>query len=132
MTTDSSGTIYTIFLDDKMDSLVFDKYSHPPFFDYQDFDGDGYKDYLLMDQGELLVYNKEKALIFNTAFDNSIIYPTYTFSLSDNIIKTGIVSDRSEEIFLFNQDGTMSDGFPLYGNTPFSMLQENDQINVIV
>ena len=132
MATDSSGTIYVISLADRMDSLVFDDYSHPPFFDYKDFDGDGDKDYLLMDQGELLVYNKEKTLIFNKAFDNSIIYPTYTYSLSDNIIKTGIVSDRSEEIYLFNQDGTVSDGFPLYGNTPFSMIQENNQIHLIV
>jgi len=132
MSSDSSGTIYMISLSDNMDSLVFDKYSHPPFFDYRDFDGDGSKDYLLLDQGELLIYNKKKALIFNNSFDNSIIYPTNTYSLLDNIIKTGIVSDRSEEIFLFNQDGTMCDGFPLYGNTPFSIIQENDQINVIV
>ncbi len=130
--TDSSGTIYMISLNDKIDSLNFDKYSRPPFFDYADFDGDGVKDYLLMGQEELLVYNKEKTLIFNRSFDNNIIFPTISCSIDGNIVKTGVVSDRTEEIFIFNQDGTLADGFPLYGNTPYSIIQENGQTNLIV
>ena len=131
LSSDSSGAIYKISFGDKMDSVIFDDYDHPPYFVYGDIDKDGKSDYLLLDQSELLIYNSEKNLIVDKSFDNNIIYSPQIYYLSGNIAKVGIVADRSEELLLFNKDGSLSPGFPLYGNSPFSLIDENGTIHLV-
>ncbi|MBL4754582.1 MAG: hypothetical protein JKY52_13430 [Flavobacteriales bacterium] len=131
MASDSSGSIYKISFGDKMDSVIFDEYEYPPFFEYRDVDSDGRPDYLLLDQSELLVYDAEKNLIISKSFDNNIIYPPAVFNLSGNVVKVGITADRSEELLLFNKEGSLSEGFPLYGNSPFCLIDEGGTVNLI-
>ena len=128
---DSSGAIFKISFGDKIDSVIFDDYEHPPFFEYRDIDRDGQPDYLLMDQSELLVYNSERNIIINKSFDNNIIYSPSVYHLSGNLAKVGIVADRSEELFLFNKDGSLCEGFPLYGNSSFSLIDEGGVVNLV-
>ncbi|MBL4656500.1 MAG: hypothetical protein JKX73_00755 [Flavobacteriales bacterium] len=129
--TDSSGAIFKISFGDKMDSVIFDDYEHPPFFGYMDVDKNGSPDYLFMDQSELMVYDSDKNLIINKSFENNIIYPPQVYNLSGNIAKVGVVDDQSEELYLFNKDGSLSAGFPLYGNSPFSLIEEGGSISLI-
>ena len=131
LASDSTGGIFKISFGDKMDSVIFDHYKHPPYFEYGDIDGDGQSDYLLLDQSELLVYNADKNLIINKSFDNNIIYSPGIYSLTGNIAKVGIVADRSDELLLFNKDGSLSLGFPLYGNSPFSLIDEGGTVNLV-
>jgi len=131
LASDSSGAIFKISFGNKMDSVIFDNYQHPPYFEYGDVDGDGQSDYLLLDQSELLVYNAERNLIMNQSFDNNIIYSPEIYNLSGNMAKVGIVADRSDELLLFNKDGSLSAGFPLYGNSPFTLIDEEGTVNLV-
>ncbi|MBL4577691.1 MAG: hypothetical protein JKX74_04415 [Flavobacteriales bacterium] len=131
LASDSSGAIFKISFGNKKDSVIFDDYEHPPFFEYEDVDMDGRPDYVLLDKSEVLVYNADKNLIINRSFDNNIIYTPDVYYLSGNVAKVGIVADRSEEMFLFNKDGSLSQGFPLYGNTPFSLIEEGGTVNLV-
>jgi len=131
LASDSSGAIFKISFGGKIDSVIFDDYEHPPYFEYGDIDGDGLSDYLLLDQSELLVYNADKNLIMNRSFDNNIIYSPGVYNLSGNMTKVGIVADRSDELLLFNKDGSLSQGFPLYGNSPFTLIDEGGTVNLV-
>lgn len=55
------------------------------------------------------------------------------FSFPGNITKIGVVSDKANELFLFNPDGTLSEGFPMHGNTPFSIadINKDKQLDLI-
>jgi hypothetical protein len=131
LASDSSGAIFKISFGNKMDSVIFDDYEHPPYFEYGDIDGDGQSDYLLLDESELLVYNADRNLIISRSFDNNIIYAPEIYSLDGNMSKVGIVADRSDELLLFNKDGSLSVGFPLYGNSPFSLIDEGGTVNLV-
>lgn len=135
ITTDTSSMIKKICLDGTVESKQFGKYSSNHYFDYQDINADGFKDYIFLDQNKLKVIRQDGSEIFNYQFDNSIesspVY--YYFSYDDR--KLGVVSKTSNEIFLFNSNGSIYDGFPLKGNTPFTIGYLNssgNQFNLIV
>ncbi len=135
VTTDTSSMVKMIYLDGTVESKQIEKYSSQHYFDYQDINADGFKDYIFLDKNKLEVYKQDKSEIFDYKFDKKIesspVY--YYFSYDDR--KIGIVSRTSNEIFLFNSNGSIYEGFPLKGNTPFSighLGESHNQFNLIV
>ncbi|MBI4647475.1 MAG: hypothetical protein HY738_13025, partial [Bacteroidia bacterium] len=64
-----------------------------------------------------------------------IIQKPSFYLFPDNIRKIGISNTLSNEIFLFNSDGSVYEGFPLEGKTSFSIghLSQNAlKFNLIV
>ena len=51
----------------------------------------------------------------------------YQFSATDR--KLGIVSRNENRIYLFNSNGELYEGFPLQGNTPFSIGNFGDSLS---
>jgi len=110
-----------IYLDGSVESKQIGNYSPNHYFDYQDINADGYKDYIFLDKNKLAVYKQDGSNLFDFKFDEKIesspVY--YYFSYDDR--KLGVVSRTSNEIYLFNSNGSVYNGFPLKGNTPFTI-----------
>ena len=124
-----------IYLDGTVKSKQIGKYSSNHYFDYQDINADGFKDYIFLDKNKLDVFKQDGSEIFDYKFDKNIdsspVY--YYFSYDDR--KLGVVSKTTNEIFLFNSNGSIYEGFPLKGNTPFTIGYLGDsrsQFNLIV
>lgn len=135
VTTDTSGLVRMIHLDGSVESKQIENYSSKHFFDYIDINADGFMDYLFLDKNKLKVYKKDKTELFDYKFDNNInsapVY--YYFSYDDR--KLGVVSETNNEIYLFNSNGSLYNGFPLKGNTPFTigfLGDSHNQFNLIV
>ncbi|HAF29813.1 MAG TPA: hypothetical protein DCG75_12275 [Bacteroidales bacterium] len=135
VTTDTSSLIKKIYLDGTVETKQIGKYSSNHFFDYQDINADGFKDYIFLDNNKLKVVKQDGSEIFDYKFDEIIesspVY--YYFSYDDR--KLGLVSKTSNEIYLFNSNGSIYDGFPLKGNTPFTigyLGNSGNQFNLIV
>ncbi|MBU8891999.1 MAG: hypothetical protein KOO66_04425 [Bacteroidales bacterium] len=135
VTTDVSGLIKKINLDGTVETKQVGEFSANHFFDYQDINADGFKDYIFLNKNKLAVYKRDGSGIFNYKFDKNIesspVY--YYFSYDDR--KIGVVSKTTNEIFLFNSDGSLYNGFPLKGSTQFSIgYLENvmNKFNLIV
>ncbi|MFO7844896.1 MAG: hypothetical protein R6V16_13880 [Bacteroidales bacterium] len=135
VTTDITGTIKMIDLNGEVTEKRIKTFSADHFFDYQDIDGDGYKDYIFADKNKLEVFNNKGDKLFDYTFEEAISYPPayYYFSYDDR--KLGIVTKSSGQIYLFNSSGEIYKGFPLKGASPFSIgyLEESHhQFNLIV
>lgn len=135
VTSDTTSLVKMIYLDGTVESKQIDKYSSNHYFDYQDINADGFKDYIFLDKNKLEVYKQDGSDIFDYKFDKNIdsspVY--YYFSYDDR--KLGVVSKTTNEIFLFNSNGSIYKGFPLKGNTPFTighLSNSRNQFNLIV
>jgi hypothetical protein len=119
--TDTTGTIFSIYFDGRIDMISIEKFSSGHFFDFKDIDADGDKDFLFLDGNKVSIYKQNKTKIYSYQFKNNIqerpVY--YNFSYSDR--KLGFVDAIEEKIYLLNNNGSVYKGFPLEGTTMFSI-----------
>ncbi len=135
VTTDTYGMVYYIYFDGRVKSLKIKNYSPNHFFEYKDIDGDKFKDFIFVDKKMIEVINQDKISIFSSIFEENINLKPVCYLFPNNEIKIGISSQPTNEIFLFNSDGTLYEGFPLNGKTLFSIGHLNkasDKFNLIV
>ncbi|MEE4198046.1 MAG: hypothetical protein V2I54_10410 [Bacteroidales bacterium] len=135
VTTDQTGMIKKIDLNGQVTEKRIKNFSANHFFDYQDLDADGYKDYIFADKNKLEVFKENGDKIFDYTFKEEITYAPvyYYFSYDDR--KLGVVTKSSGQIYLLNSSGNLYKGFPLKGNTPFSigfLGSSHNQFNLIV
>jgi hypothetical protein len=133
--TSNSGSIIYHYLDGNTDSLKLDKFSPKHKFSVYDIDNDGNKEYLIVDDNKLFVYNKNKELVFSREFSSEISFQVYFYKFPRNQIKIGVVCNKAGFIYLLNHDGSIFEGFPLRGVSTFSIgyLSDNtESFNLIV
>jgi hypothetical protein len=135
VTTDRQGTIYYIYFDGQVKTQKIKEYSESHYFDYQDINSDDLKDLIFLENNKLEVYNGSGKEIFDRNFDTEISDPPIYFYFSYQDRKIGLVSEEANEIYLLNSNGKLYEGFPLKGNTPFSigyLDQPKRNFNLIV
>lgn len=123
---DAAGTVRTVDFDGKVGSVDCGKYSPDYYFNVADTDGDGVNDYIYADSGRLAVYNITGRLLFEKKFEaQDLDFPyVYRFSGSDNRI--GLVDRQRNQMIMLAPDGTISKGFPIIGDSPFSIVFSGD------
>lgn len=121
VTTDTSGRVYFIYFDGKVNTLDLASYSNDHYFEYYDMNGDGSKEYIFMENNTLTVFHNDKSKMFEVGFKQEItdrpVY--YEFSATDR--KIGVVAGKDNLIYLINNNGNIHRNFPLQGNTLFSI-----------
>ncbi|MCK4631464.1 MAG: hypothetical protein KAT40_08465, partial [Bacteroidales bacterium] len=135
VTTDKSGTVCFIYFNGKIEKKKIKDFSPEHFFNYMDINGDGFFEYIYIDNKKLEVYNYSKSLLFSYSFNDIIEYRPIVYTFSSTNKKIGVVSERTNEIYLFNNDGKLYKGFPVSGNTLYSIgrFKRNDRkYNLIV
>lgn len=133
--TDEKGTIHYFFTDGTQDSIKIEEFSTEHFFALEDLDRDGNKDFVFVDKNRMEVYNKSEELIMSYDFETNVDFPPVFYSFPRNQTKIGIVCSTGSQIFLINHDGSLFNGFPLFGLTPFSigyLSSEANKFNLIV
>lgn len=134
VTTSEDGTIHKIFFDGTIEKQKIKDYDPDHFFDFNDVNADGNNDYIFLTNDKLEIYEQNGDEVFSKTFTFQPSHPPayYHFSYKDR--KIGITAKGINKIYLFNKDGTMYGGFPLQGNTPFSIgkLSATSRFNLIV
>ncbi len=119
--TDTLGNIINIYLTgntsiEKRETL---KSSH--FFIMSDLNNNKKYEYIFISDSTLIVTDVSGKTLFRENLGSEITYKPIIFEFSNNDKKIGIVVDQEEKIYLFNNDGSIYNGFPLKGSTLFSI-----------
>ncbi len=121
ITTDINGKIIYVYFDGKTETKELNKCSTEHFFDFFDFDGDGWGDYIFMDKNQLEIFNRKGRVLMSYSFGKIIKYRPVLYIFPNNNRKIGIVDTNNNEIYLFNNNGEIYEGFPLRGMTMFTV-----------
>jgi hypothetical protein len=130
---DTAGTVTRLSLTGKKETLHVQDFASSPFFDLHDLNNDKTKEFIFLDRNELAVYSQDRSLLFKYTFKETISRPPLCFSFPDGTGKIGVVSDLSNELFLFNENGSLYQSFPLNGRTLFSIgdINNDGHLNLV-
>ncbi len=133
--TDSGGNVRYIFFDGKTEVKKAGRFGANHFFTADDLDGNEVPNFVFVDGNELTVTDENGKKLFSKKLGNSIRYQPAIYDFGDNQKKIGIVDAASNRIYLYSPNGKSYPGFPLQGNSPFSIgkLSENaNSLSLIV
>ena len=119
--TDTLGHVHFIHMDGSVEESVLRDFSPDHYFDYEDLDGDGRKEFIFLDKNVLEVFDAQKKKMFSHSFESPVTSRPSLYRFSRDDLKIGVVCGNQNEIFLINNDGSVYSGFPLTGSTMFSI-----------
>ncbi len=121
VTTDTSGSIMRVYFSGKVEKILERKLDPKHYFVFNDLDGDNKGEFITSSENNLIVLNSKLEDNFKIELPDKISYKPviYKFSNTDN--KIGIVLGFKGNIYLYNNNGTLYNGFPLEGASPFSI-----------
>lgn len=118
----ASGTVNIVDFKGQIRTVECGKMSAGYNMNVADVNGDGGMDLVFTDAEKLSVYDLSGKLIHEKSLDaHSLDYPyVYRFSASDNRI--GLIDREQNRMLLLSPDGGVSKGFPITGDSPFSIV----------
>ena len=128
VTTDDHGTLHRFYKSSKQDSVKLADFSPKHRFALADIDSDGKPEYIFTDSSKISVYGSSTKLMFEYDFGATASKP-YLYKFGKET-KIGVV-DGNGKIYLLNVNGTLHDGFPLDGTTPFSIYEAEGSYNLL-
>ncbi len=133
LTTNTDGKLVYINTSGRLRFTDFGKFSPGHYFLYDDFNGNGSKDFIFVDKNKLKVFDRFKKLLFSYTFNENITVQPEFFSLGDRQKVLGIVATKEKTIYLFDGKGNILINKGLTGETPFTVgsLNNNREVNII-
>lgn len=118
----ATGGVHTVDFDGREKKLDCGEISAGYKMNVADLNGDGMEDIVFTDSDRLFVYDLSGKLLHDKHLDaHSLDYPyVYRFSAIDSRI--GLIDREQSRMLLLSPDGTMSKGFPITGDSPFSII----------
>lgn len=124
---DSLGNIIKVSLSGDKEKMKFQDFETSPYVEYRDINNDKTKEFIFLTRNELKVFNADKSLLFNYQFKSEMSALPQFFLFPDGSGKIGVASETSNELYLFNDNGSLMDNFPLTGKTAFSIGDLNNE-----
>ncbi|MBW6536355.1 MAG: hypothetical protein K0B11_15200 [Mariniphaga sp.] len=133
--TDSGGKVYYLWFDGKVEEKKTARFSENHFFTVDDLDGNNIPDFVFVDGNELTVMDENGKKLFSQKLDWPIGHQPNIYTFAADLKKVGVTDATSNRIYLFNPDGKLHQGFPLYGNSEFTIGKLSDSstgLNLLV
>lgn len=115
------GTVYTIFLDGTVESKKFGEYSPDHYFSLDDLNKDGLDEITFIDRNKLDVFNQSGDKLYSRKLDGNVTTAPGFYLLTGKMKKIGLTVPSKNEILLIDNDGSLYNGFPLDGQTSFTI-----------
>lgn len=131
--TDKTGNVFYLYFNGKYVEKETEKLSKNHFFTVADINGNGIPDFVFVDGKELIVMDENGKKLFSKKFDSVLKHRANLYSFSGKQMKIGVTDANDDKIYLFDATGKLHQGFPLEGNSEFSIdkLTES-QLNLVV
>lgn len=126
---DSLGNISRLSLSDELERIHFRDFQETPGFEYYDLDGDNQHEFIFLDTKNLMAFHEDKTAVMSFVFDMPVVPDPVVFAFSTNDLRIGVFSAQENAIHLVNKGGADTEGFPLPGNTAFSIGKLNGEGN---
>ncbi|WP_372949172.1 hypothetical protein [Mariniphaga sp.] len=133
--TDSGGKVYYLYFDGKVEEKKTARFSENHFFTADDLDGNDIPDFVFVDGSEVTVMDENGKKLFSQKLDNPIGHQPNIYTFATDLKKVGVTDATSNHIYLFNPDGKLHQGFPLFGNSEFTIGKLSDSstgLNLVV
>ena len=133
LTTDRKGRLAYLSSSGTVRYTSFGNFSPEHYFLYEDFNNDGWKDFIFIDNRKLLVFDKFKKILFQYTFHSNIVTPPVFFKLGKGKKVLGVVASGEKTIYLFDKNGNTLVSKGLVGETPFTVgsLKNNREVNLV-
>lgn len=133
LSTDTGGTIHSIFFDGRTLFKHVGVWTNEHFFNYKNVAGDEKPEAIFLDKNQLFIYETDTSLLWNYQFLVDVNSAPQFFYLSPEKYTIGVSSAASNQVFLFKEDGSLFDNFPLKGSGPFQIcdLKKTGAINLV-
>lgn len=132
VSTDQRGKIKSIFIDGRRMYKSVGNWSENHFFNYANVSGDDRKDYIFLDNNQLMVYQDDSTLAFNYQFNCNISQAPFICQFSELEIVVGVFSEETQQVYLFDRSGALQAGFPIKASAKPSFLINNNQKKMLV
>ncbi len=133
--TDKTGKVFYIYFSGKFAEKKTAKFSENHFFTVTDLNGNGVPDFIFIDGNELKVMDENGKKLLSKKFKTTIQHQPNIYTFSSIMKKTGITESSTNRIYLFDPNGILHEGFPLQGNSEFSIgkiSKSSGQLNLFV
>jgi len=117
--TDVDGNVCTIGLDGTVTSKKLGSFSPDHYFTMMDFDRDGQNDYIFIDRNKMEVLRQSGEKILTRKLNGLLAFPAEVYLFNDKLRRLGMTIPSKNELLIYNSDGSMYNGFPVTGQTPF-------------
>lgn len=122
---DKLGNIIKLQLVGNSEKIKLGDYNENHRFLYSNLDGDDRNEYLLLEKNVLSVFDDNQSKIFSMELDSATTHAPQVFSYKENQTLIGVVSNKTNQLFLVDAKGDAIEGSPFYGSTPFSLEDIN-------
>ena len=132
--TSPDGTVQNINFNGDVKKLSFRTFTFDHSFDFFDVDGDGFGEYVFIDNGILYLYDHNGKEMFVKDFSSGKLGGPINFTFSSTDRKIGVFDADRSLIYLIDSKGETMKGFPLRGASMFSIgkLSSGTGWNLIV
>lgn len=127
--TDSDGQVYLIDTKGRVNTLNLGRFPTGHFFDAIDLDGDGNSELILTSGRNVQIFSQSGRKTGEITTESPITHKPQFYEFSTNRYKIGLVTNENEQIYLYNSNGELYKGFPLQGNSQFSIGLLNNSEN---
>lgn len=134
-TTDVKGLVHLQYFNGQSKTVDLGKFGAGHFFVAEDLNNDGQSDFVIADGKELTCYSDKGRDLMDYEFPTAISNRPNIYTFANNDKKIGVVCHDENRVYLVNSNGKLYSGFPLQGNTDFSigyMSRANQFFNLLV
>lgn len=117
--TDITGTVFSLLLDGSVESKKFGEFSPDHYFIAEDVNRDGLSEFVFIDRNKLEIFSRSGEKLISRKFDGTVSGPPGSYLMAGKMRKIGLTVASRNEILLYDSDGSLHKGFPLYGQSPF-------------
>jgi|GEM_PF-1267408 hypothetical protein len=124
---DSMGMVYQLSLTDFLTRTQYLKDNiECNDFSPVDLDGKGNTDLIFLTSYDIYAFELNKNPLFHFTVKNSLRHTLLTFTGSDGKGRIGAIDAEKNKLYMWDSQGNVCNGFPLYGATSFSIADMNN------
>lgn len=132
VSTDQFGKIKSIYVDGHRLYKSVGTWSSEHSFLYANVMGDEKKDYVFIDNNQLMVYQDDSTVGYNYQFKSNINDQAFEFKYQTNESYLGVISKETEQVYLFDREGKLWKGFPVNSKLKPSFLVTSNKKSMVV
>jgi len=133
ITTDIDGKIIYISPEGKVDSKTFPQLKANYYFSYEDFNNDGNKDFICLEDKRLIVLNRTGKTIFDFNFDEKTEKEIVVYNSAKRGKFFAIRGIESNRIYVFNKSGLLDESLAFRSEAmpTFTNFANRNQVNLV-